>query len=163
MSRIATLRTGTAAGLAAGIALLVVAGAVAGRAGPAGGVAAAGPAAPARPAVLPATLLGAWKTISTDTASNTRARWTVAIYPDTQFAFSQGNVLFFDDGRITVHGNRIAFTERIAKGERCAGAQRVGTYTWKIAAKLLTLTALNDPCRWRREILTAQPLAWSAR
>ena len=104
----------------------------------------------------------AWRTISTDTASNTRARWTVASYPGTQFAFSQGNVLFFDDGRVTVHGNRIAFTERSAKGERCTGALRVGTYTWKVAAKKLTLTALNDPCRWRREVLTAQPLAWSA-
>ena len=98
--------------------------------------------------------LVAWKTISTDTASNTRARWTVASYPDTQFAFSQGNMLFFDDGRLTVHGDRGAFTERSAKGERCAGAQRVGTYAWKVAAQKLTLTLLNDPCRWRREILT---------
>ena len=144
MSRIATARTATTAALVAAVTLIVVAPAV------------AGPTAP------PAALLGAWKTISTDTASNTRARWTVAIYPDTQFAFSQGNVLFFDDGRVTVHGNRIAFTERSAKGERCTGAQRVGTYTWKVAAKKLTLILLNDPCRWRREILTAQPLAWSA-
>ena len=144
------MRTATTAVLTAAIALGVVAGAVAGH------------AAPAHRAAPPAALLGAWKTISTDTASNTRARWTVAIYPDTQFAFSQGNVLYFDDGRITVHGSRIAFTERSAKGERCAGAQRVGTYTWKVAAKKLTLTLLNDPCQWRREILTAQPLAWSA-
>ena len=129
----------------------------------AAGPAAAGRTAPARTAALPKALVGAWKTIATDTVANTRARWTVAIYPDAQFAFAIGNVLFFDDGRVTVHGNRIAFTERVAKGERCAGAQRVGTYTWKVAAKSLTLTALNDPCRWRREILTAQPLAWSAR
>ena len=45
-------------------------------------------------------------------------------------------------GPATVHGSRIAFRERVTRGER--------------------LTALNDPCRWRREILVAQPLASSA-
>ena len=125
------------------------------------GAAVAARSVPSGPAALPKTLVAAWKTIPTDTRSNTRARWTVGIYPDAKFAFSLGNVLFFDDGVVTVHGTRIAFTERIAKGERCTGAARVGTYTWKLAAKRLTLIEAKDTCRWRREILTAQPLAWS--
>jgi len=126
------------------------------------GVALGAAAAPASAAPAPRPLIGAWKTIATDTASNTRARWTVAIYPDGQYAFSQGNVLFFDDGRITVHRTRVAFTERIARGERCVGAQRIGTYSWKVVARKLTLVLVRDDCQWRREILTAQPLDWTA-
>ena len=60
-----------------------------------------------------------------------------------------------------MHGTRSAFTEHIAKDEQCTGSQRVGTYTWQLAAKRLTLIEVKDTCRWRREILTAQPLVWS--
>ena len=88
------------------------------------GAAVVGPAAVSQPAALAKTLVAAGKTISTDTKSNTRARRTVASYPDAKFACSLGNVLFFNDGIVTVHGSRSAFTEHIAKDEQCTGSQR---------------------------------------
>ena len=60
-----------------------------------------------------------------------------------------------------MHDSRSASTEHIAKDEQCTGSQRVGTYTWQLAAKSLTLTEAKDTCQWRRQILTAQPLVWS--
>lgn len=114
---------------------------------------------------VPAWVVADRKTVATDTASNTRARWPISIHAGGGFQLGIGNMLLFDDGQIAVdrQRNRMVFTERVAKGERCAGAARVGTYTYRRTVATLTLTEVRNPCRRRHEILTAKPLARVAR
>ena len=109
-------------------------------------------------ASFPHGLVGDWKTVAAAPPSTTREVWTLALYKDGQYDFSLSHVLVFDEGKATVSGHRITFTERDAKGIRCRGKSRVGTYTWSVSGTTLTLKPIAEPCIWRRAILLAKPL-----
>ena len=54
-------------------------------------------------------------------------------------------------GTVQIAGNRVTF--RDGGGPfACRGAQRTGTYTWRLARKRLTLARVNDACVGRRTV-----------
>jgi opacity protein-like surface antigen len=54
-------------------------------------------------------------------------------------------------GTVTIAGNRVTFRDG-AGPLACRGAQRVGTYTWRITGKRLTLSRVSDACVGRRSV-----------
>jgi hypothetical protein len=56
-------------------------------------------------------------------------------------------------GTVRIAGTRITFHD-LAGPFACRGAQAAGVYTWRLAGRRLTLTAVHEPCTGRKTILT---------
>ena len=52
-------------------------------------------------------------------------------------------------GQVRITGNRVTFQDGTGS-YACRGAQKSGTYTWRIVGKRLTLTRVRDSCVGRR-------------
>lgn len=111
-------------------------------------------------ASFPQPLVHEWKVSAKTPESARSSRWTFSVYADGKYDFSIGShTLVFDEGVATVNGSTLTLTERDAAGMRCAGAARIATYTYRLSGTTLVLTAVNEPCAWRKAILTAAPLS----
>lgn len=118
-------------------------------------------AALAAVSVLAATALGARGTsiaphvYSTKIAGATPAvlngTWRLSMNR-TAFSVTKGASLAVG-GSVKIVGNRITFHD-IGGPFACHGAQATGVYSYRIAGKRLTLTAVKEPCAGRKTILT---------
>jgi hypothetical protein len=77
--------------------------------------------------------------------------WRLTVRKTTYAVTKGGSLAVSGSSRIT--GNRISFHD-LAGPFACRGAQATGVYTWRIAGKSLTLTAVKEPCAGRKLVLT---------
>jgi hypothetical protein len=56
-------------------------------------------------------------------------------------------------GRVQIVGNRVMFQDGTGP-YACRGAQKSGTYTWRLAGKRLSLTRVKDTCVGRRSVFS---------
>ena len=54
-------------------------------------------------------------------------------------------------GRVQITGNRVTFQDGTGP-LACKGAQKSGTYTWRVAGKRLSFTRVKDSCVGRRTV-----------
>jgi len=54
-------------------------------------------------------------------------------------------------GRVRITGNRVTFQDGTGP-LACEGAQKSGTYTWRVAGKRLSFTRVKDSCVGRRTV-----------
>jgi hypothetical protein len=54
-------------------------------------------------------------------------------------------------GRVQIIGNRVTFQDGTGP-LACRGAQKSGTYTWRVAGKRLSFTRVKDACVGRRTV-----------
>ena len=112
-------------------------------------------------AAFPQALVHEWKVNAAAPPSPRVSRWSFAVYADGKYDFSIGShTLVFDEGVATVAGSTLTLTERDVTGARCTKTARVATYGYRIKGTTLTLTPVQEPCAWRKAILTAGPLSY---
>jgi hypothetical protein len=86
-------------------------------------------------------------------------RWRITFTADGAFLLGRQDVGPLVNGRFETDGNELTLGEETGVLSCGAGADRQATYTWQITGDRLQLVAIDEPCAWRRLLLTTRALS----
>jgi hypothetical protein len=86
-------------------------------------------------------------------------RWRIAFTADGAFRLGRQDVGALVNGRFETAGNELTLGEETGVLSCGSGADRQATYTWQITGDRLQLVAIEEPCAWRRLLLTTRALS----
>ena len=86
-------------------------------------------------------------------------RWHITFTADGAFLLGRQDVGALVNGRFETDGNELTLGEETGVLSCGSGADRQATYTWQITGDRLQLVAIEEPCAWRRLLLTTRALS----
>lgn len=105
-------------------------------------------------AVASAALTGTYKTTISGKTAALNGKWQIKFATGNKANVSRNGKVVIKTA-VKVTGSKIKFTDS-SGSYACTGAQKSGSYTFKVSGKKLTFKVVSDKCSGRKSVLTSK-------